>query len=873
MKQWLVVKDGNAARNKTSSRWFTRGYAAYELARAEAGRNADGVDDVPDDGDADDSCAADVGAVDGGAIVDGAGRGHSGSGDPIEASSGEDDPRSMRPPTPKKKPKSAPSPMTAPHASSRAKARAAPIQSGPGLRRLPDGQNGGPSSPSKSQAPASECDSEAGSWHVLSAAARLIANEHHNAALGVGGVIASHTDAAASASSSGDTAAVLATQIANDINSKLDKLLKPKELEVRIPALTLGPFVKTWDHPPDGDQKKRHRYPKDAPEAIAVFDDYKEFVPYTKLNTKMQDAGSLDKVLNNLNRFFALIVIDGPCTFIGALCGLHKAGLIHDMFSLPLLDHKYGWVRWMIGGLLGLAKFSLVLCRRDHWDETARLLNGCIDECLTGLMKQNNRRRLALNSEHLYKDFYRLEDFPEVACIKQAVKAAMAKIAVIHRHCLDTVPYKLRLEAATALAGIIYYNAFAGRCGEWEQLEREYVKDELAQHCDYVICKKHKTVNVYGHIAKHVPAGNLTAFKLYMQLPGKETGQFIEPPTATATSGRASVPGLLKRFGQTALQKEDPPTSTFIRKMFHSSLLRIAKEKDLMRLMERVDAHSAAVASRVYAIKSPRDDAELARLLFLDVYGEPVSFPSDEEIDAFGFSIESLVDHYSAVPLSQIEDPPCDEDQFLLVCDPDNEDNIKAAPGFDMPMLTDWDGPEVSERAVVPWEAPDATEAPEPETPRKSDVAGPPGGQPVAPKKVRMDSIERAYWGTVAPRDALYCVFVPQRPVIEDMVQWAIATGKIRPGISVEAVRMHLRKISLLENTERIARENAAANDGNGDGNVGTGGRGADGAGHRRSMAGTRMGGKNSGVKIEKKDTKAKPSKAGKVMKSGNLKS
>ncbi len=176
-----------------------------------------------------------------------------------------------------------------------------------------------------------------------------------------------------------------------------------------------------------------------------------------------------------------------------------------------------------------------------------------------------------------------------------------------------------RLEAATALVGVIFFNSFAGRSGEWELMQSSHVTEQLDKCSTFLLCPQHKTVATYGSLAKHVPAGSWHAFRLYLDLPGKHTDRFIEPPTATST--QASVAGLLKRFGVIAFKTEDPPNSNLIRKMFHSCLLRISRDKEAMRFMEKVDAHSEHIARKVYAITTPEDDSKLAHMLYTEVFG------------------------------------------------------------------------------------------------------------------------------------------------------------------------------------------------------------------------------------------------------------
>jgi hypothetical protein len=147
-------------------------------------------------------------------------------------------------------------------------------------------------------------------------------------------------------------------------------------------------------------------------------------------------------------------------------------------------------------------------------------------------------------------------------------------------------------------------------------MHRSHVQEQLGKASTFLLCPHHKTVATYGSLAKHIPEGSWHAFRLYLDLPGKLTDRFIEPPTATST--QASVAGLLKRFGVIAFKTEDPPNSNLIRKMFHSCLLRISRDKEAMRFMEKIDAHSEHIARKVYAISTPQDDSDLAHMLYTE---------------------------------------------------------------------------------------------------------------------------------------------------------------------------------------------------------------------------------------------------------------
>ena len=224
------------------------------------------------------------------------------------------------------------------------------------------------------------------------------------------------------------------------------------------------------------------------------------------------------------------------------------------------------------------------------------------------------------------RDAGRMSYYPSIDEIKTEVRKAMGRLWVIQQYCiaeglLVDMPFALRVQAACALVGIVFFNAFAGRAGEWAIMLADYVKEQAAAGSTLLLCSTHKTSTTYGSIAKYIPAGSMEAFRIYLSLPGKHSDRFVEHPTK---GGTVSIAGLLKKFGAAAFALDDPPNSNLVRKYFHTALLRVGLQKDLLKHMVTIDGHSENVARKVYVIRSPEDDAELARILFTEVCGEPV---------------------------------------------------------------------------------------------------------------------------------------------------------------------------------------------------------------------------------------------------------
>jgi hypothetical protein len=157
-------------------------------------------------------------------------------------------------------------------------------------------------------------------------------------------------------------------------------------------------------------------------------------------------------------------------------------------------------------------------------------------------------------------------------------------------------------------------------------MSRQHVEDQYAKGSDCLLCSEYKTSSCYGDLAKFIPAGSWRAFEVFNKLP-KQSGRFLDPP-----SGADLVPfsSYLHRFGCLHFRVDNPPDATLIRKMFHSVILRMSKEKEILKLMTKVDAHSAKVAKQVYTIMSAEADAELGKIVFEHIFGEPVPWPSEQ---------------------------------------------------------------------------------------------------------------------------------------------------------------------------------------------------------------------------------------------------
>ena len=85
------------------------------------------------------------------------------------------------------------------------------------------------------------------------------------------------------------------------------------------------------------------------------------------------------------------------------------------------------------------------------------------------------------------------------------------------------------------------------------------------------------------------------------------------------------------------------------RKLFHSEYLRQSRTDEILRVLEEVDKHSAAIALNIYCCQSPRRDAEFGLALWKGIFGKPVEWPSVAQIRDRAAKIGPLLAFHESV--------------------------------------------------------------------------------------------------------------------------------------------------------------------------------------------------------------------------------
>jgi hypothetical protein len=324
------------------------------------------------------------------------------------------------------------------------------------------------------------------------------------------------------------------------------------------------------------------------------------------------------------------------------------------------MDTRYSWSRKIITAIEHDCQFLIMECNKQRWPEAKTALQQIIDEQLQGYKRKGMDVRKNQDRAKHMEDAARLEHFPSIEITRAAVHQAMVHLASIANVTADGVDVQLKRAATTAMVGIIHYNGFAGRSGEWENMKRAHVEEQLKAGANHLVCHAHKTFDTYGALAKHIFPGTQQAMGVYVGLPGKRSDLFLEPPKQE--SHKVSISQHLKRFGAVYFPECMAPNSNLIRKQFHTQLLRTSRENQCMELMKKVDAHSAEVAKKVYCTTTAADDAKLGQMLYEQIFGESVPWPSHEELEAQKLSNAQLMQLHKGGEVGLDADEDCEGD-------------------------------------------------------------------------------------------------------------------------------------------------------------------------------------------------------------------
>ena len=456
-----------------------------------------------------------------------------------------------------------------------------------------------------------------------------------------------------------------------ELTTEVTRAARPATLEVVPPTLTINDDATDWTH--STSKKLRENFSLTCRTIDTVA--YDDFDRYLRVNLN-QEPGTRKGYQLGITRLLNIVSVDqehnggGTVDFKAYLVALYKTNLLYAVMDYPLMDLKYGWARQIVFALEHFCKFGIYEATRMELPKT----KWCIEQLLAETMQPwKNRAHEAKRFQSADKeeiDALRLEKLPPAEECKAAVRLAMCDLAIISKQAAESgsdLTTKEKVLANTALAGILAYGAFVGRSGEWHGMEREKVNSKMEKGDNKIVCGKHKTGKYYGSIAKWVPPGLREALLVYCRLPNKSSVKLFEPAQELAGGAAYFHFGpALKAFGKYYTPKYEYPRINLLRKMFHSLLVNESREGHLMNLIGKADGHSAAIGMKTYALSGPSQDMAVGELIYRKVFGDPVPWPSHEEINSRRGLTETLVIAVCATMNACGEHGECESDDEAM---------------------------------------------------------------------------------------------------------------------------------------------------------------------------------------------------------------
>jgi len=414
-------------------------------------------------------------------------------------------------------------------------------------------------------------------------------------------------------------------------------------IEVELPVVTIseepilanGKTIKSWEHPA-GEKAMRVTCPLNGGKLYKTFSfDFEEFQKWLPRHTKVKNAISIGATCGNLERLFQLLTFPHDTDPKGLLCQCLAGNIITELRELPIMSKIYSWPKTIMSALDHYIQFLAMKCNqaRPRQTETRLTLLQLSEEVVQGFKGEDTDQRAKQGSAKKRRDTERLTNqWPSTELIKNAVKQAMVDLAyVVGMYAGD--PKELAL-MNKLIVGITHYNEFAGRSHEWAILSASHCQTQFRDGKHVLVCQEHKTAQVYGDVGKYLSPGTLQAMKIYdsaFQGDHPRTSDLFFQPCG---GKHVSISYYLRKFGQDNFPGLPAPNSNLLRKQFASVTDRHAKQNKCFQMMEAYDKHGAQTQKKSYICTSAEQDAEYGQYIFKEVYGDPVAWPTPEEMKA-----------------------------------------------------------------------------------------------------------------------------------------------------------------------------------------------------------------------------------------------
>ena len=415
-----------------------------------------------------------------------------------------------------------------------------------------------------------------------------------------------------------------------------EKQKKADEYECDRPKVSVSEFCLSWrktdlktvDEDGNPLEKKRCPIPDTCDLDLGAFEQY--------LKKIVKSDSAVTDNLTGVKRFWNLIDVDCDAPSpISILVAMFETNIHAQIFSTELMHTAYTWNNKIAKALDHFCDWAIEDAQRNRWKNAEHAI-GQVKSDVWYYKHDTQEGQKKARKVRARKDARRIENLAPPEALKAAVKDAMKELWGLHNRLTQgggAPTEEDRAFANVIIVGIVFLNGFAGRSGEWKLAKTSHFQEQRAAGLNFLECDMHKTARYYGTLAKHLAPGTIKALELYTSLPNKHTDLLFDPIRGSTKD--ASVHKALHKFGELFLNDTERPGVTLLRKMFHSKLIQMHREGQCLDLLAKADAHSLNVAIDVYTVIVPENDAKLGSILYEQVMGAPVDWPSEGELLAW----------------------------------------------------------------------------------------------------------------------------------------------------------------------------------------------------------------------------------------------
>ena len=401
------------------------------------------------------------------------------------------------------------------------------------------------------------------------------------------------------------------------------------QLEEAAPRVKFTPEALAWNVGAESEDGRRSSWPLLPNREVPL----QKFFVYL-VNAKGLEDNSAQGHLLRMTYFFGMFDLPTEFSQEGFMAALFSSGVAEQWAALPIMSPERPATRNMMTAVLHYVDFLILNCERRQHREACRCLTLLKADVLKPLCRRTLKARAIDENRLREEDGEKLRKLPKPEVLREAVREAMIDLHHVWEECRArgaTTLYNKGI-ANTIMIGLVFCNSYAGRPGEWARLRRCQVEEMINNKQTLLTFKRHKTAWKYGSLGRHVPPGNRAAMAKMLDIHPATAELFFDPPRLETKVVQCGA--LLTRFSAVYTPEYQPCQATLMRKLFHSKAVEDRTADRVLKELCEADKHSLWVGKHNYVAANAAQDARRTAAVFRAVLGDPVNWPTPEELSA-----------------------------------------------------------------------------------------------------------------------------------------------------------------------------------------------------------------------------------------------